>query len=238
MIKNNEFGRAETSIVYAVIKDMPTSEKIPIYLLESDYYEVTGVEPLPNMFSIYMPVAATTSEIESLHQSLVAWGSSFATVEWNNALAENRQTLEMNNLPIIQTIALFALILSPLFWFFSQIMFYAKREEEFRMLRGLGATEPEIKKIFKQDGRIFAALGILSTVLFSVLGVYAIHKFNMTYTAFFDTGALTLYRFEMPWIPLAIAVAVTALCGYASSVIPYRIDKKKARKTIAKEFGE
>ena len=237
LIKNETFNEVEY-IVYAVIKDMPTSENIPIYLLEDEYEFVTGVNPIPNKFSVYVPSTTTATAINDLYVSLAEWGVDYATVTWNNTVAENRETIDMKNLPVIQTIALFSLMLSPLFWFFSQIMFYGKREEEFRMLRGLGATEKEIKKIFRKDGLILSAIGIIATVLMSILGVFIIHKLNMTYVAFFDQGALTLYRFDMPWIAILIALAVTAVCAYMSTVIPYRIDRKKAKKAVSREFGE
>ncbi len=238
MIKNDEFGEPVQFVVYAVIKDMPTSEDIPIYMLEKDYKQIIGVDPVPNSFSIYLPADASSAQIDDLYNNLVEWADGYAKVTWNNSVAENRDTIEMKNLPIIQTIAFFALFLSPLFWFFSQIMFYGKREEEFRMLRGLGAIESEIKKIFRKDGITFAIIGAISSAVLGILGVLVIHKVNMTYTAFFGAGALTLYRFKLPIIALLIAVVFTALCGYLSTVIPYKIDRKKAKRAIAKEFGE
>ena len=60
----------------------------------------------------------------------------------------------------------------------------------------------------------------------------------MSFVARFDVQARTLYRFTMPWIPLAVAVAVTAICGYMSSIIPYRIDRKRYKKKKAVEYGD
>lgn len=238
LIKQGEFEEVETYTVYAVIKNMPTSEDIPIYLLEDDFERITGVENISNSFSIYMPTNSTYSQIISVYENLVNWSDGYAEIIWHNAISENREKIEMNNLPVIELMATFSLILSPLFWFFSQIMFYGKREEEFRMLRGLGATEKEIKKIFRKDARVFGFIGMAATVIMSLLGIFVIHKLNMTYVAFFSTDALNLYRFEMPWINFAIAVAVTGICAYLSSMISYRIDRKKARKTITREFGD
>ena len=227
-------------VVYAVIKNMPTSEMMPIYLLEKDYKTVMGVEHvIPNQFDIYVPANTTGTKIDELYLRLAEWGQKgYATIIWNNAVAENRETLEMNTLPVVQTIGVFALILSPLFWFFSQIMFYGKREDEFTLLRALGATEREIKRIFKKDGFVFAAIGAIATFIFGVVGVYVIHRLNMLYVAFFDNAAITLFRFEMPWLALIIACVATTVCGYVSTVIPYYINRSKARKTLNSEFGD
>jgi hypothetical protein len=60
----------------------------------------------------------------------------------------------------------------------------------------------------------------------------------MLYVAFFDNDAITLFRFEMPWIAILIACAVTAFCGYVSTVLPYYLNRRKARKTLNNEYGE
>ncbi len=237
-IKNDEFGNTGTYTVYAVIKNMPTGQNIPVYLLEDDYYEVTGIENISNSFSVYLAANATPAEISELYEKLVNEVGDKSVVTWNNAIEENREKIDMNGITVIKIIALFSLILSPLFWFFSQIMFYGKRDEEFRMLRGLGATEREIKKIFRKDGRIFALIGAASAVAFSMLGIFVITKLNKLFVAFFDNGALHLYRFEMPWMALAIAVAVTAICAYLSSIVPYIINKRKVNKALSREFGD
>lgn len=227
-------------VVYAVIKNMPTSEMLPIYLLEKDYKSVMGIENVvPNQFQIYVPASTTGTKIDELYLRLAEWGQNgYATIIWNNAVAENRETLEMNTLPVVQTIAIFALILSPLFWYFSQIMFYGKREDEFTLLRALGASESEIKRIFNKDGITFAVLGAIFTFIFGSLGVFIIHKLNMLYVAFFDNDAITLFRFEMPWLAIIIACVVTVICAYTSTVIPYYIDRNKKRKTLNNEFGD
>jgi ABC-type lipoprotein release transport system permease subunit len=232
---------------------MPTGTNLPIFLNAEDFTDVTGSPVRYNQVSIYVTPNISNSEISDLHSELVKWADDFATVQWNDAVSANREKTEERNLPVIQTIALFALILSPLFWFFSQIMFFGKREEEFSMLRGMGATEKEIRKIFSQDGLAYAGLGVITTVVFSLIGVFAIHRFNMAFVARLNTEARVLYKFNFGltvtnldgdvllnplWIALAIAVILTAICGYLSSMIPYIIDRNKARKTISKEFGE
>jgi ABC-type lipoprotein release transport system permease subunit len=253
LIAGGEQFEKKTFTVAAVLKNMPTGTNLPIFLNAEDFTDVTGSPVRYNQVSIYVTPNISNSEISDLHSELVKWADDFATVQWNDAVSANREKTEERNLPVIQTIALFALILSPLFWFFSQIMFFGKREEEFSMLRGMGATEKEIRKIFSQDGLAYAGLGVITTVVFSLIGVFAIHRFNMAFVARLNTEARVLYKFNFGltvtnldgdvllnplWIALAIAVVLTAICGYLSSMIPYIIDRNKARKTISKEFGE
>ena len=241
IIKYGEF-RSTTFVVCAVIKNMPTTENIAIYMDAADFEQITGEKENYNQVLVYVDSTLQSSEIDTMYTDLVKWGNGdgemFATVTWNNAVADSRSDREMRNLPVIQTIALFSLILSPLFWFFSQIMFFGKRQGEFEILRAMGAVEKEIKKIFRKDGLLLALTGIVATVIMSLIGLYVIYRFNMSFVARFDVQARTLYRFEMPWIPLGIAVAVTALCGYFSSIIPYRIDRKRYLKKKSTEYGD
>jgi len=253
LIREGEEFETYTFTVAAVVKNMPTATNLPIFLSEKDFTEITGSKVQYNQISVYVAPTISGVEISALHSELVEWADDFATVKWNDAVSESREKAEHRNIPVIQMIALFALILSPLFWFFSQIMFFGKREEEFSMLRGMGATEKEIKRIFSKDGLVLAGLGVLATVIFSLIGVFAIHKINMAFVARLDTDARVLYKLNYGlfvqnlsgeeiinplWIALAIAVVFTAICGYFSSMIPYLIDRKKAKKAISKEFGE
>ena len=253
LIREGEQFEKRTFTVAAVIKNMPTGTNLPIFLDSNDFEAVTGSKVRYNQVSVYVTPTISNAEVNELHSELVEWADDFATIEWNKAVAESREKTEERNLPVIQMIALFALVLSPLFWFFSQIMFFGKREEEFSMLRGMGAVESEIRRIFSKDGLVYAGLGVLSTVVFSLVGVFAIHKINMAFVARLNTEARVLYKFNFGlfvtnlegdtllnplWVSLAIAVVLTAICGYLSSMIPYMIDRKKAKKTVSKEFGE
>lgn len=237
VIQNGTFEFKEFEVC-AVIKNMPTTDHLPVFLNPENFEAVTGAPEAFNQISVYVNSSLTSKQVDDLHVSLVGWAEDFANVKWNNAVEQSRANREERDLPVIQMIALFALILSPLFWFFSQIMFFGKRQKEFEILRGLGATEKEVKKIFRKNGIILALLGALATVVFSFIGAYIIYKIDLTFVARLNVEAKMLYSFNMPWIPLAAAVVLTLICGYASAMIPYRIEKKLSKKKISVEFGE
>ena len=252
MREGKEFEYKEFKVC-AVIKNMPTTENLPIYFHWDDYKAITGNDVVFNQFQVYINATSSSTDIGTLHSELADWAQNKAEVEWSDAVAEARNDKTRQHLPIIQIIAIFALVLSPLFWFFSQIMFFGKREKEFEILRGMGAIESEIKRIFRKDGIIFALIGMGATLVLSVIGSWFIHIINMNIVARFTTGARQLYKFHWElfytgyngeptvnifWIALAAAIILTGICGYLSSMIPYSIDKKKAKKRISHEFGE
>ena len=115
-------------------------------------------------------------------------------------------------------------------------MFYKRRDREFELIRGMGAIEKEIKKIFVFDGLAMAALGVVSTILFSSVGMWLIHQINMKWFSRLNLSSRVLYSFEMPWIELAISIGLTAICGFLASYIPYRINKKQSSLTKSREF--
>ena len=101
----------------------------------------------------------------------------------------------------------------------------------------MGAIEKEIKKIFVFDGLAMAALGVVSTIAFSAVGVWLIHQVNMKWVSRLNLSSRVLYSFEMPWIELAVSIGLTAICGFLASYIPYRINKKQSSLTKSREFS-
>ena len=266
LMETDQFDYIEFTVC-AVLKNMPTTENLPIYFNTKDYQLVTRNVDMGlidsengginfNQFDIYLNAAEkfTPNDITDIHKELADWAQGRQVeITWNNAIAQANDALTRQNLPVIQIIALFALMLSPLFWFFSQAMFFAKREKEFEILRGMGAVESEIKRIFRKDGIIFALIGMAATFVLSVIGVYVIHTVNMSVVARFTKGATQLYQFHWEmfytgyngeptfnilFVAIAAAVVLTGICGYLAAMIPYHVDKKKAKKRISHEFGE
>ena len=59
-------------------------------------------------------------------------------------------------------------------WFFSQGLYYMKRESEFNILQALGAKVKEIRQIYVQGGLIMAGLSLVVSTVLSFLGSYAL----------------------------------------------------------------
>jgi len=226
----------ETYTICAVVKDMPTSDNLPIYFDPEDFTALTGKEELYTDVAVYVNTELERGDIDMLTDTLRRWCEEFAVVEWHNAVEESRFERESRNLEVIDAISVVILILSPIFWFFSQIMFYKRREREFELIRGMGAVEKEIKKIFCFDGLVLAAIGVISTIGFSAIGMWLIHQINMKWVSRLNISSRILYSFEMPWMELGISVALTAICGFLASMIPYRINKKRSSLTKSREF--
>ena len=238
MLEYGEF-EYETYEVCAIIEDMSSGENMSLYFSPEDYKAITGKEALFKEVAVYVEQDLDKNAVNTLGGELRSWAErySYTSVEWENSLAESSAERSMRRLPLFGTIAVMLLVISPLFWFFSQIMFYNKRQKEFELLRGMGAIESEIKKIFISDGIMYAVLGAIATAILSAAGVFGINRLTLSMLSLSADPSNVRYVFEMPWGAAITAVLASALIGFLSCALPYIADRKRAAKKDSEEFG-
>ena len=105
-------------------------------------------------------------------------------------------------------------------WFFSQTLYYLKRESEFNILQALGARVRDIRNIYVQGGLQMAGLSLIVSVALSFLGSYILfYVYNVIIPNFFTPqGAVAVrYTFYMPWYAILTSVLVSVACGFLSA---------------------
>ena len=227
--------------ICAVLKDNPTFENMPLYLNTEEYMFLTENPIRYKSVNIFIDQTSDIKKVNEIENELRYWAGYYTGV---NVL--NRHTLSLfrieeakNNYNSYIAIAYLILILSPLMWFFTQILFYQKRENEFRVLQAFGAIKAEIFKIFRHDGIFNAAAGTVICVLLNYGGIYVIYKFvNVILPKFVKNNIR--YEFYMPLIPFISGLLIAVVCGFLSSYIPYITYNLKYSKlkNISEEFGE
>ncbi len=239
IMKHGEF-EYRTYKVCGIIENMSSDGNMVMYFSDEEFKAITNIEPLYKEVSIFVDQSLSDSAVNALSADLRHWAKDhdYTRVEWLNTLSETRSERAMLKLPIFQTIAVMILILSPIFWFFSQIMFYKKREKEFELLRGMGAVESEIRKLFLADGLMLAGLGALVTLLLSSVGVFVMYSLTQKYLTIFVTATAVKYNFEFPLVAVVAATSASAVFGFLSSYLPYGINKKNLKNKASEEFGE
>ena len=219
-------------VVGAVIHDIP-SILMPVYLSESSYTMITGDEV--NYFKLFvyvedgLDVTATTKIEDELRQWAVDYGGA---VVRNTRAAHQRAVDNDKQLDkIFILIASLLLTISPMIWFFSQALYYIKRENEFTILQSIGAQGGDIRKLYIFGG-IF--MGLLAFVFCGMLGYllsYGLYWFlNVRYPYWTQTAVR--YAFHMPWYAITLSVFVSVSCGFLSAYMPYRSYMRKKSKTI------
>ena len=236
-LANYEFVYREFTIG-AIIYDIPTL-KMPIYMSESAFETVTEKKVNYSSIEVYVDDSLTADDTIKLEAALRDWGMIYGGVSVKNTHALHMSIVNEDKQydEIFTLVAVLLLTISPMIWFFSQMLYYFKRENEFTILQSIGALGTDIRRLYIFGG-IF--MGILSFIFCIGLGYtmsYLLFRFvNVTIPQW--TLSYVRYKFYMPWYAIAISVIVSVLCGFLSSYLPYKSFMRRKAKTLAVEYGE
>jgi len=231
--------------VCAVLKNIPTDNMAPIYLSPEQYTYITNKEVIYKTASIYIDQSYKIKDVSRLFEELRSWADYYNGVSVVNLHSLSLKNIDhaKNNYLSYISIAYLVLILSPVMWFFTQVLFYQKRENEFRVLQAFGAINDEIKKIHQRAGIINAVIGSIICLILNFGVIYEIYNLvNVILPKFAaaSNAEILRYKFYMPIIPLLLGLLITIACGFLSAYLPYLTYKKKFTKlkSIASEFSE
>ncbi|MBE6598866.1 MAG: ABC transporter permease [Ruminococcaceae bacterium] len=225
----------------AVIYDIPCGST-PIFMTTEDYTALTGAKPSSSFLSIYTDKGLSVDEAGVLYDEIRDWGRMYGSVEVENTHRAliNAVDADRHYTELFVVIALMVLSISPLVWFFSQSLYYGKREKEFNILQSIGAVMKEIRQIYLQGGICMAAMSLVVSVALSYIGSYALfYIYNVIMPHF--TGENVRYVFYMPWYAILTSVVMSVACGFLSTYLPYRSYRKHRRSLqnggAGEEFG-
>ncbi len=235
-IRDNVF-RYETYTVAAVMREQNSEESIVFGVTVDNYRALTDRNPQRKEISVYMEmgtdmdtVRAAEGQIRDALQFTPGW-----RVQPTGGYFDAQVRSLKNDDAVILTLAAGLLLISPMIWYFSQIMFYRKRRREFAVLRALGAPDAAFSRIHRVAGGILSGCAFLSTILLSILLNYGIYfTVNTLIPQFFRTESVH-YDFTLSLPALIACVLISVLCGYLSCEVPYRL---YARRDPARDTDE
>lgn len=213
--------------VGAIISDLPTQENWSIFLNGQDFETVTGYAPLYESIKIFAKPNVTETEEAEIYQwlqkaSLVY--DDISVIDLHTRLS--KQIDENKNYTGVFTLfAAVLLLVSVIVWLISQILFYYKRRGEFELYLAIGAPLAGIRKLFFQDALLYAGVsaGIFALLAWPISWI--IHR-AIGYVTIFIGGDM-LASFELPVLAYLIGIAVSALCGFVCTMLPYYTYKKQ-----------
>lgn len=208
--------------VGAVLKNIP-SGSMPVFFSMEDYQAVTKRSADTTKLNIYVDQSMTSEEMLALDSQLRNWGRMYGEVKISNTHRLSLDTISEDKHYSEQLICISILILviSPLVWFFTQTLYYYKREKEFNILQSLGALTKDIRHIYIQGGLVMAGLSLIVSIFLSYLGSYGLFYFYNVALPYFNKLNVR-YEFYMPWYAILISVLISVGCGFFSSYLPFR----------------
>lgn len=208
--------------VGAVIKDVP-SGSTPIYMNLEAYESLTGKTPKATSFNVYVEQDITTEEVKTLYDDIREWGRVYGDVKVHNTdiTLLNAVAADKHYNELYICISVLILCISPLIWFFSQSLYYSKREKEFNILQSIGAVAKEIKQIYLQGGLCMAGMSLIVSIVLSYAGSYILFYIYNVVMPYF-TGENVRYVFYMPWYAILISIVMSVFCGFFSTYLPFR----------------
>ena len=208
--------------VGAVIYDIPVGKSFAIYLNSEDYTQVTGRATIIDKVDIKTKDDITPEEYNDLIIYLRGACDYYTNMEFINNDSDIVAQMEKNKnyQSIFVFVSLMLLIVTPLLWLFSQILFYLKRRPEYDIYFALGSVEKEIKKSFITDALI---LVIVSGTAYTLLSLAAVGLLtSVVNSAVYPASGYMRFSYSFPFVGYLIGLAVNSLSALSGSYIPYR----------------
>ena len=226
-IKNFKF-RYETFTVCAVVSGLNTEDTVTFGVTGDYYTALTGRPSSRTELKIYVDAGTDMDTVQAAEAQLRRAVSSFA--DWvvtptGNYFETNVKSLK-NDSAVILTLAICLLLISPMVWYFSQIMFYRKRRNEFAVLHALGAPDDAFAKLHRMAGGVLSGVAFLITIGVSLLCNYGVFFCVNTLLPKLHITESVRYEFRLSVPALVACVAISAVCGFLSCELPYRMFTK------------
>lgn len=216
--------------ICAIIENCPSIVTgTPLILSSEEYVRLTGEDFSANELNITLDTDLDAAGYARVQSEILALCNQSDSIKVTTNYVYSDQRFESHT-PYVSSMILvlsITLILIPILWFFSQAMFFRKRENEFYILQSISATLPTIRKLYMHSALIMFPIGILS-LGFSALAVLLLHVATKYWLPVLFT-ALRMTITPLVFSPLLYLVcfAITVLSSMISAYIPFLRYRKR-----------
>ena len=222
----------EKYTVGAVIKNAESGAGITVCMNAEDYQTATGSSALRTDLSVYVENGAHPDALEAVFTKIVNLVNGYDgwALERHDAAFDALLVARKNNCAMILCIAMAILAISPVVWFFSQILFWRKRRGELQILRAFGAVEGEIRKLHLFSGLVMAISSFVLSLLMGSASNYLLYRFCNTVLPSLGLSSGIRYEYRLPAGALIFSAVLAVVCGFLSSMLPYYLDRAEEKK--------
>lgn len=211
--------------VAAVLTDIPCGTELPVYMSEGAYSDLIYPDAAAGEYeadytavSVYTENGLSPDELAELEERLNAVASDYGSFTVTNLYADSEKAVAaaMEVPGLCVTAAVLIALVSPVIWFFSQLIFYRKRYPEMDILSALGAVSGEIRALFVQSGVMTGALSAVISAAITALILLAVNSVGN----YIGSISGVFYGYKFPVLIFAAAVALSALLAFFSAYLP------------------
>ena len=220
----------------AVIHDNG-SKNLKLYMNNQMYEKITDRYADYKTVYLYTDTSLTTTQTDKLYADILRIGrlnfrnddnSVYVNVKnlYSNFYRKNAEkTCFAIKLTVISVLIL---LVSAMVWFFSQTLFYGKRHTEFTLLRAIGFTQKNIKKIILREAGLLSAFSLIPYVISSYLFSFLVYKFMNSFLFMYEFR----FSFAFSEIALIIGGVCTVVFVFISTYLNYYLYKSKHKTAI------
>ncbi len=237
-----DYGTTGTStgeyVVCAVITESPSDSYLTVGMQTDTFRTLTALDGACDIMTVYFEDGMTLSQADELSGQIISLAEDFAwKYQRNGTFFDDMIADARQDHLITAVIAVFVLTVSPLIWFFSQMLFYRRREEEFYMLQALGGFGREIGGLHITAGAVLSGIAFAVTLGMSYAFNYVLYLTMSRLLPALGMAQSINYNYFMPLWALALCAAVSVACGFASCLVPYVVWKRRNAAIGAKQDG-
>ena len=224
----------------AIIHNDCSDDNLKIYMSDSQYKERVGKAPKYNSVFLFADENLTQKQNEKLYSDLLRFCElkyrgerTIRNVFVRNTYSYINDTIEENAGLSQKLIVVSFLILSFSFivWFFSQTLFYKKRNNEFCTLQTIGFRKRHIRRIFLLEAFYVSIVGVIMYFAISYLMCFGMLKLLNCWLF----GYSFRYLFDMPLNALIFGALFTIVVSFVSTLVCYIIYNSK-KKTLVPDM--
>ncbi|MBO7171233.1 MAG: hypothetical protein J6W28_08670, partial [Clostridia bacterium] len=216
--------RYETFTIVAIIEDFPSgAQGVPLVLNTEMYETITGETPTSTSLFVYAEEDLSFDELTATEGFLRQ-----AASRLGRGVVHTHHTRFYDSLTdffcfdrFLPLAGLAFLCFVPMHWFYSQALFFRRRENEFYVLSAISASPKRIRSLFLSSCVLQIPIGLFSTVLALVASFFVYWLVERFLPNVLSIGGDVLRETTPPVWVFVTCLIITLVSSLLSALLPY-----------------
>lgn len=215
--------------VCAVLRGLPSEYNITFGVNYDEYAALSGEPAVREALTVYMQPGTDMQTVRAAEGKIRRALSYFSgwEVDHTGHYFESNVWSTRNDAGVSRVLAVLLLLVSPLVWLFSQILFYRKRRGELHMLHALGAPDGSFPRIYRLAGGVLSGVAFLATVGIVSLCNWLVYELVAVLLPKMHITEAFPYAYRLSIPALLSCAVISVVCGFLSCEVPYRLFRRE-----------